>query len=135
MQYGKRAHTLRDMDRLFLMIGALSGATGVAAGAFGAHALRDKLEPRMLEVFETGARYQMYHALALLAIGLLANRWPSTLITSAGWLMVAGTLFFSGSLYAMAFTGVRALGAVTPIGGACFIAGWVCVAVAASKIR
>ena len=123
------------MDRIFLMIGALSGALGVAAGAFGAHALRDKLEPRMLEVFETGARYQMYHALALLVIGLIANRWPSTLITSAGWLMVAGTLFFSGSLYAMAFTGVRALGAITPIGGVCFIAGWVCVAVAASRVR
>ena len=123
------------MDRIFLMIGALSGALGVAAGAFGAHALRDKLEPRMLEVFETGARYQMYHALALLVIGLIANRWPSTLITSAGWLMVAGTLFFSGSLYAMAFTGVRALGAITPIGGVCFIAGWVCVAVATSRVR
>ena len=123
------------MDRIFLMIGALSGATGVAAGAFGAHALRDKLEPRMLEVFETGARYQMYHALALLAIGLIASRWPSTLITTAGWLMVAGTVFFTGSLYAMTFTGVRALGAITPIGGVCFIAGWACVSVAASKIR
>ncbi len=135
MQYGKRAHKLRVMDRIFLMFGAIAGATGVAAGAFGAHALRDKLEPRMLDVFETGARYQMYHALALLAIGLIANRWPSTLITSAGWLMMAGTLFFSGSLYAMAFTGVRALGAITPIGGVCFIAGWVCVAMAAAKIR
>ena len=123
------------MDRIFLMIGAGSGALGVAAGAFGAHALRDKLEPRMLDVFETGARYQMYHALALLAVGLMANRWPSSLITSAGWLMVAGTLFFSGSLYGMAFTGVRALGAITPIGGVCFIAGWVCVAVAASRVR
>ena len=135
MQYGKRTRILRAMDRIFLMIGDLSGALGVAAGAFGAHALRDKLEPRMLEVFETGARYQMYHALALLVIGLIANRWPSTLITSAGWLMVAGTLFFSGSLYAMAFTGVRALGAITPIGGVCFIAGWVCVAVATSRVR
>ena len=104
------------MDRLFLMIGALSGATGVAAGAFGAHALRDKLEPRLLEVFETGARYQMYHALALLAVGLVASRWPSGIINSAGWLFVAGTLFFTGSLYAMAFTGVRALGVHSTIG-------------------
>ena len=121
------------MDRLFLMIGALSGAIGVAAGAFGAHALRDRLEPRLLEVFETGARYQMYHALALLAVGLIASRWPSGIINSAGWLFVAGTLFFTGSLYAMAFTGVRALGAITPIGGVCFIAGWVCLGIAAHK--
>ncbi len=121
------------MDRLFLMIGALSGAIGVAAGAFGAHALRDRLEPRFLEVFETGARYQMYHALALLAVGLVASRWPSGIINSAGWLFVAGTLFFTGSLYAMAFTGVRALGAITPIGGVCLIAGWVCLGIAANK--
>lgn len=121
------------MDRLFLMIGALSGAIGVAAGAFGAHALRDRLEPRFLEVFETGARYQMYHALALLAVGLVASRWPSGIINSAGWLFVAGTLFFTGSLYAMAVTGVRALGAITPIGGVCLIAGWVCLGIAANK--
>ena len=121
------------MDRLFLMIGALSGAISVAGGAFGAHALRDRLEPRLLEVFETGARYQMYHALALLAVGLVASRWPSGIINSAGWLFVAGTLLFTGSLYAMAFTGVRALGAITPIGGVCLIAGWVCLAIAANK--
>jgi uncharacterized membrane protein YgdD (TMEM256/DUF423 family) len=123
------------MDRLFLTIGALSAGLSVAAGAFGAHALRDKVEPRLLEVFETGARYQMYHALALIAVGLVASRWPSSLVTSAGWLFVAGTLFFTGSLYAMTFTGVRALGAITPIGGVCFIAGWACLALAASKIR
>lgn len=122
------------MDRLFLLIGAVSGGISVAAGAFGAHALRDKVEPRLLEVFETAARYQMYHALALLAVGLIASRWPSSLVSSAGWLFVAGTLFFSGSLYAMTFTGIRALGAITPIGGVCFIAGWACIALAASKI-
>ena len=123
------------MDRLFLMIGALSGAISVAAGAFGPHALREKVEPRLLEVFETAARYQMYHALALIAVGLVAARWSSGLTTSAGWLFVAGTVFFSGSLYAMTFTGVRALGAITPIGGVCFIAGWVCLALAAAKLR
>ena len=123
------------MQRLFLMIGALSGAIGVAAGAFGAHALRDKVEPRLLEVFETGARYQMYHALVLVAVGIVADRWPSRLLAAAGWLFVAGTLFFTGSLYAMTFTGIRALGAITPIGGVCFIAGWICLAVAASRIR
>jgi uncharacterized membrane protein YgdD (TMEM256/DUF423 family) len=119
------------MDRLFLMIGALSAGLGVAAGAFGAHALRARLEPRLLEVFETAVRYQMYHALALLAVAWLASRVPGSMSTAAGWLFVAGTVIFSGSLYAMVFTGVRALGAITPIGGVCFIAGWVCLALAA----
>ena len=123
------------MQPPFLMIGALSGAIGVAAGAFGAHALRDTVEPRLLEVFETAARYQMYHALALVAVGLVGSRWPSSLLAAAGWLFVVGTVFFSGSLYAMTFTGIRALGAVTPIGGVCFIAGWLCLAVAAAKIK
>jgi uncharacterized membrane protein YgdD (TMEM256/DUF423 family) len=121
------------MERLFVMIGALSGAIGVGAGAFGAHALRAKLEPRMLEVFETGARYQMYHAIALLGVAWVASRWPGTLTTASGWLFVAGTVLFSGSLYAMALSDVRALGAITPIGGVCFIAGWLCLAIAASK--
>lgn len=121
------------MDRLFVMIGALSGGIGVAAGAFGAHALRARLEPRMLEVFETGARYQMYHALALLAVAWVASRWPSGLASASGWLFLAGTLLFSGSLYAMALTGVRALGAITPLGGVCFIAGWLCLALAATR--
>ena len=123
------------MQTLFLTLGSASAAIAVAAGAFGAHALRDKVEPRLLEVFETGARYQMYHALALLAVGLLVSRWPSGLLTTAGWLFVAGTVFFTGSLYAMTFTGIRALGAVTPIGGVCFIAGWICLALASARIR
>lgn len=121
------------MTNPFLLLGALSAGISVAAGAFGAHALREKVEPRLLEVFQTGAQYQMYHALALVAVGLFASRWPSTMINSAGWLFLAGTCFFSGSLYAMTFTGIRALGAITPIGGVCFIAGWVCVALAAAK--
>jgi uncharacterized membrane protein YgdD (TMEM256/DUF423 family) len=121
------------MERLFVMIGALSGAIGVGAGAFGAHALRARLEPRMLEVFETGARYQMYHAIALLAVGWAASRWPGSLTTASGWLFLAGTVLFSGSLYAMALTDVRALGAITPLGGVCFIAGWLCLAVAAMR--
>jgi uncharacterized membrane protein YgdD (TMEM256/DUF423 family) len=121
------------MDRLFLTLGALSAAIAVAAGAFGAHALRARLEPRLLDVFETGARYQMYHALALVVVAWVAARWPGALASSAGWLFVAGTLLFSGSLYAMTLTGVRALGAITPIGGVCFIAGWVCLALAARQ--
>lgn len=119
------------MERTFLMLGALSGAIAVAAGAFGAHALQSRVEPRLVEVFETGARYQMFHALALLAVAWAATRFPGSLTTASGWLFVAGTVIFSGSLYAMTFTGIRALGAITPIGGVCFIAGWVCLALAA----
>ena len=121
------------MDRIFVILGALSGAIGVGAGAFGAHALRARLEPRMLEVFETGARYQMYHAVALLLVAWTASRWPGSLTTASGWLMVAGTVFFSGSLYALALTDIRILGAITPIGGVCFIAGWLCLAIAAMR--
>ena len=121
------------MERLFVMIGAFSGAIGIGAGAFGAHALRDRLEPRMLEVFETGARYQMYHALALMVVAWAASRWPGSLTTASGWLMVAGTVLFSGSLYVMALTNVRALGAITPLGGVCFIAGWICLGLAAAR--
>jgi uncharacterized membrane protein YgdD (TMEM256/DUF423 family) len=121
------------MERLFVIIGALSGAIGVAAGAFGAHALRARLEPRLLEVFETGARYQMYHAIAMLAAAWVVTRFPGSLANASGWLFLAGTLLFSGSLYAMAFTGIRALGAITPLGGVCFIAGWACLALAAMR--
>jgi len=123
------------MARLFLVLGACSAAIAVAAGAFGAHALRARVEPRLLEVFETGARYQMYHALALIAVALVlerasgASRW----VVTSGWLFVVGTVVFSGSLYAMTLTGARWLGAVTPVGGVCFIAGWVCLAVAVAR--
>jgi uncharacterized membrane protein YgdD (TMEM256/DUF423 family) len=121
------------MDRLFVIIGALSGGIGVAAGAFGAHALRARLEPRLLEVFETGARYQLYHAIAMLAAAWIVTRFPGPFASASGWLFLAGTVLFSGSLYAMALTGVRALGAITPLGGVCFIAGWGCLAVAAMR--
>ena len=121
------------MDRLFIIIGAVSGGIGVAAGAFGAHALRARLEPRLLEVFETGARYQMYHAIAMLAAAWIVTRFPGALANASGWLFLAGTLLFSGSLYAMAFTGIRALGAITPLGGVCFIAGWGCLALATMR--
>lgn len=121
------------MERLFVMLGALSGALAVAAGAFGAHALRARVEPRLLETFETAARYQMYHALALVAVAWVASRAPSSLVNWSGWLFVVGTVLFSGSLYALVFTGVRALGAITPLGGVCFIAGWACLALAASR--
>lgn len=119
------------MARFFMFCGALSGALAVAAGAFGAHALRGRLEPRLLEIYEVGARYQMYHALALLAVGWIASRQPGPLPLAAGWLFVAGTAIFSGSLYAMGLGGPTWLGAVTPIGGVAFIAGWVALAAAA----
>jgi uncharacterized membrane protein YgdD (TMEM256/DUF423 family) len=115
-----------------LVLGALSGLISVAAGAFGAHALRGRLTPELLATFETAARYQMYHALALLAVGLSA-RGASPLWAWSGWLFVAGTVLFSGSLYALALTGVRWLGAITPLGGLCFLGGWALLALAAWK--
>ena len=122
------------MDRTFLLIGALAGFTGVTLGAFGAHALRGRLSPEMLVVFETGVRYQMYHALAIIATGLIAARMGGWLIVAAGWLFTAGIVLFSGSLYLMAFTGVTLLGAITPIGGVAFLLGWACLALAAASI-
>ena len=118
------------MDRLFLAAGALSAAISVAAGAFGAHALKAKLPPDLLAVFHTGAQYQMYHALALLATGWAYAREPGGAAAAAGWLFLAGTVLFSGSLYALALSGVRVLGAITPFGGVAFIAGWLALAAA-----
>ncbi|MGB7211998.1 MAG: DUF423 domain-containing protein [Gemmatimonadales bacterium] len=123
------------MDRTFAALGALSAAIAVAAGAFGAHALKGHLSPDDLAVFETSARYQMYHALALLAVAWAASRWPGGAMNAAGWLFVIGTLLFSGSLYALALSGVRWLGAVTPLGGLAFLAGWLCLAVGAWRGR
>jgi len=116
------------MDRVFTVAGALSALVAVAAGAFGAHALRSKASADLLAVFETGARYQMYHALALLAVAWAVTRWPAAPVRAAGWLFVAGTVLFSGSLYLLALTGTRWLGAVTPVGGLCFLAGWLALA-------
>jgi len=120
-------------DRLFFALGGLSALLAVAAGAFGAHALRARLVPDMLTVFETGARYHMYHALALLAAAWAVSRWPGGAAVTAGWLFVAGTLIFSGSLYLMSFTGQRWLGAITPLGGLAFILGWGALAWAALR--
>jgi uncharacterized membrane protein YgdD (TMEM256/DUF423 family) len=112
------------MDRVFFLIGALSAGIGVGLGAFAAHGLRGRLDPDMLAVFETGVRYQMYHALALLAVGWASARWPGAGTSGAGWCFVAGTIAFSGSLYALSLSGQRMLGAITPFGGLAFIAGW-----------
>lgn len=116
------------MDRLFFAVGCLSALVAVALGAFGAHGLRGRLVPDMLMSFEIGVRYQMYHALGLLAVGLALSRWPSSAVALAGWLFIAGTLVFSGTLYLLAVSGQRWLGAVTPVGGAAFIAGWLVLA-------
>ncbi len=119
------------MDRRFFILGALLAMVGVAAGAFGAHALKVRLAPDMLAVFETGVRYQLVHALALLATAWACTRWDGGVTRAAGWLFVSGIVLFSGSLYALALSGVRGLGVVTPLGGAAFIVGWACLAWAA----
>jgi uncharacterized membrane protein YgdD (TMEM256/DUF423 family) len=118
------------MQRTFLLAGALAGLIGVGFGAFGAHGLRGRLSPDMLAVFETGVRYQMYHALALMAVAALSDRLGGRLIEAAGWLFVAGIVLFSGSLYLLAVTGITILGAITPIGGVAFLAGWACLVIA-----
>jgi uncharacterized membrane protein YgdD (TMEM256/DUF423 family) len=120
------------MDRTFVFVGALMGFVGVGLGAFGAHGLRGRLSPDMLAVFETAVRYQMYHALALLAVAAMMSRGAEgRAVLVAGWSFIAGILIFSGSLYALALTGVTMLGAITPIGGLAFLAGWVALAIAA----
>jgi uncharacterized membrane protein YgdD (TMEM256/DUF423 family) len=126
---------LETMIRTFVVLGAILAGVSVAAGAFGAHGLRGVLQPDMLANFETAARYQMYHALAILIVGAIADRLPARWVNWIGWLFFAGVLLFSGSLYLMAFTGVRVLGAITPLGGVAFIAGWALLAVAALRRR
>lgn len=121
------------MDRTFFALGAIFGGLGVAAGAFGAHGLRGRIDADMLAVFETAARYQMYHALALLAVAWAVGRWPDGWAATAGWCFVAGIAVFSGSLYALALSGVRVLGAITPLGGIAFMAGWALLAVTALR--
>lgn len=119
--------------RLFVALGAVNGVLSVAAGAFGAHALKARLAPDLLAVFETGARYQMYHALGLVLVGLVAAQKPGPLLTLSGGTMLAGIVLFSFSLYALALTGVRVLGAITPIGGVAFLVGWTLLAVGALR--
>jgi uncharacterized membrane protein YgdD (TMEM256/DUF423 family) len=117
------------MTRTFATLGCLLAFVAVAAGAFGAHALRARLTPDLLAVWETAARYQMYHALALLGVAWALDRWPGRLAVIAGWLMIVGIVLFSGSLYLLSNSGVRWLGAITPLGGLAFLAGWACLAI------
>ncbi|BAZ80271.1 DUF423 domain-containing protein [Sphaerospermopsis kisseleviana CS-549] len=125
------------MTQIFLTIAAIFGGLSVAAGAFGAHALREKVSERMLEIFDTGARYQMYHALALLLVAILISRFetPPTTLLASGWLFIIGVVIFSGSLYAITFSGIKSLGAIAPLGGVSLMAGWAALAITAATIK
>ena len=122
------------MKSNWFAVGAFAGALGVTLGAFGAHALKSRVSEDLLAIFEIGVRYQMYHALALLAVAWAATRWPGAWVNASGWLFLVGIVVFSGSLYLMTFTGARWLGAITPIGGLSFIAGWIVLAIAALRL-
>ena len=125
------------MSRIFLAIAAIFGGLSVGAGAFATHALRERLSERSLEIFETAARYQMYHALALVLVALLISRaeFPQPLFVVAGWSFIIGVLIFYGSLYTLSLTNIKVLGAITPLGGAAFIAGWGALAIAAFAFK
>jgi uncharacterized membrane protein YgdD (TMEM256/DUF423 family) len=123
------------MAKLFITLASLSGILAVVFGAFGAHALKGKLDDQALKVFETAVQYHFYHTFALLVVGVIALNQPqSVLLKSSGWLFVVGVLVFSGSLYLLSLTGVRWLGAITPLGGLALIAGWGCLAAAGWKL-
>ena len=115
------------MSERFFIIGSLLALLAVAAGAFGGHILKPRLSADLFDVFEVAARYHMYHALGLLAVAWACGQWPGTFTAVAGWAFVAGIILFSGSLYLLSISGVRWLGAITPLGGLCFMAGWLCL--------
>jgi len=124
------------MNRLFVLLGSANAFLAVALGAFGAHVLKGRLAPELLTTWQTGAHYHLAHALALLLVGVLLQQFGGTLyIRWAGWLMLAGIVLFSGSLYLLALTGVRAFGAITPLGGVCLLGGWAALATAMLKAR
>lgn len=116
------------MTKLFLVLASLNGFLAVSLGAFAAHALRNRLTPEMLNTFQTGVQYHMYHALALFGVGILSLHFPNNSLTrAAGYLFMLGIILFSGSLYTLSLTGVRWLGAITPLGGVAFLAAWACL--------
>ncbi|MEH2352150.1 DUF423 domain-containing protein [Nostoc sp.] len=125
------------MTQIFLSVAAILGGLSVAAGAFASHALREKISERSLEIFETGARYQMYHALALFLVAILISRTgsPQPTLVASGWLFIIGIAIFSGSLYALSLTGIKSLGAIAPLGGTALIAGWGALAFAAWNLK
>ncbi|MDR6999421.1 DUF423 domain-containing protein [Neobacillus niacini] len=120
--------------KAFIIVGAINAFLAVALGAFGAHGLKDKLDAHYLDIWKTGVTYQMFHAIGILVVGLLlAKVADSSLFTWSGWLMLIGIIFFSGSLYVLSVTKIGILGAITPIGGVCFLAAWILVVVGAVK--
>ena len=119
------------MTRIFFLLGAILALLAVGAGAFAAHGLRSRLTPDLLAIFETGARYQMYHSLGLFVVAWASTRWRGSHVAIAGWLFVFGIVVFSGSLYLLALSGVRWLGAITPVGGLAFLGGWLALAAGA----
>jgi uncharacterized membrane protein YgdD (TMEM256/DUF423 family) len=122
------------MSKVFIILGSLNAFLAVALGAFGAHGLQNKLTEQMLATYETGVKYHMMHALGLILIGIISRYTSSSvLINWSGWLICAGIVLFSGSLYVLSISGIRWLGAITPLGGLCFLAGWLLLAVAAFK--
>ena len=124
------------VTRIFSAIASMFGGISVVLGAFASHALKDRLSANSLAIWETGTKYQMYHALALMLVAILVSRFPdSTLLTLAGYAFIIGTFIFSGSLYALTLTGIKWLGAITPIGGMAFIVGWLCLALATWRIE
>ena len=123
------------MGRLFLTLAAVSGFLAVSLGAFGAHALKNRLDEYSLSVYQTAVEYQFYHTLALLAVGLLCLWHPqSALLRSSGIAFILGICVFSGSLYVLSVTGIRGLGAITPLGGLAFLVGWACLALATWRL-
>lgn len=122
------------MMKTFIIAGAVNAFLAVALGAFGAHGLEGKLEPKYMETWQTGVMYQMFHALGLIAVGIIAGKLnASPLVSWTGWLMLAGIILFSGSLYVLSLSGIKVLGAITPIGGVAFLAAWVLLIIAAVK--
>ncbi|MBU8854586.1 DUF423 domain-containing protein [Bacillus sp. FJAT-26377] len=120
--------------KLFLIMGAINAMLAVALGAFGAHGLEGKISEKYLEVWKTGVQYQMFHAMGLFVIAFLLSKFPqSSLLTASGWIMFAGIVLFSGSLYVLSTSGIKVLGAITPLGGVAFIVAWILIVVAAVK--
>jgi uncharacterized membrane protein YgdD (TMEM256/DUF423 family) len=121
------------MLKTFVLLGSVNAFLSVALGAFGAHGLKSRISPDMLAVYETGVHYHMMHALGLILVAILAEKWSSPLISWSGWALSVGIVLFSGSLYALSISGIRILGAITPLGGVSFLIGWVLLAIAAYK--
>lgn len=121
------------MEKIFFVIGSITAGIGVALGAFGAHGLKKLVSPEMLETWDKAVRYQIYHGLALLLVAWAFTQWPAQvrIFGIGGWLFFGGILLFSGSLYLLVLSGIRWLGAITPLGGVAFVAGWVCLTLAA----